>query len=219
MNKQISAVITGDVVASTSLKKDHKQILLNISDQLLEYDPAFRMEIFRGDSFQALVNDPLQGFYLMMAMKAGLRQFEGNSTSIEDIIDARMSLGVGVVNDPLQETKLGEMDGEAFVRSGRGLEKMKNDHTYISIHTGDQSLDEDFQNLCPILDTLIRRWSTLQSQAIFLYLLKNTTQATLAQLLNLSQRGVSKRLEASGINQVMKFDNYYQKQIRWKFHI
>ncbi|MEN2282126.1 SatD family protein [Algoriphagus sp. SE2] len=216
IRRDIHAVITGDLVNSTAITKDYHDVLYRIADDIQAYQlKDFKFDIYRGDSFQALVSDPNKALLISIIMRSGLRRYS-NGTSIADAWDARVSVGIGEISsDP--NGKLGQLIGEAFVRSGRGLETMKKEGLRLKITTGEEQIDREFESTCPLADHIISRWTTSQAEAIYLSLLKGITQTEIGEELNQTQRVISKRLESGNLESLSNFFNRFKEIITWKF--
>lgn len=219
MDEKNYAVITGDLVNSTGIEGDYKEILEGIASDIQNHqDEGFRFDIYRGDSFQGLITDPTQALKISILFRAGLRR-NSKGNSVDNIWDARIAIGVGKVKDIniTTDTNLRLADGEAFIRSGRSLDSMKNDDLQFKICTGDQKLDDEFAAACPLLDAIIGRWTTPQAEAVYMQLLEGITQEEIGRRLGISQRASGKRLESSNIERMKQFFNRYKNLIEWKF--
>jgi len=64
----------------------------------------------------------------------------------------------------------------------------------------------------------MNRWTTSQSEAIYLYLLQEKTQKEIGKALNTSQRAISKRFESASLQSMTPFFNRYKEVIKWKFN-
>ena len=219
MDDKNYAVITGDLVDSSGIEDDYKEILAGIASDIVKHqDEEFKFDIYRGDSFQGLITNPTQALKISILFRAGLRRYsKGNS--VENIWDARIAIGIGKIKyiDSRTEQKLNSADGEAFVRSGRTLDAMKNEDQQIRICTGDQKLDDEFAAVCPLLDAIIGRWTTSQAEAVYMQLLEGITQEEIGRRLDISQRASGKRLELSNIDGMKQFFRRYKNLIEWKF--
>jgi len=214
--KNIHAVITGDIIGSSAIDRDFHQALHTIVDDIKKYYDGFLFEVFRGDSFQALARQPEEALLLSVIIRAGLRRYS-RSSSVNDAWDARISIGIGHT-EIKNNVNLGEMTGDAFVRSGQSLDKMKNEGSRLKITTGDEQTDKEFGASCPLVDTIMNRWTTSQSEAIYLYLLQEKTQKEIGKALNTSQRAISKRFESASLQSMTPFFNRYKEVIKWKFN-
>lgn len=218
MENKIYAVITGDLVDSTGIEANYKNALNDIANNIRQYQlPNFIFDVYRGDSFQALVSEPGKALLISMIIRTGLRR-NTRGVGLENIWDARISIGLGTIKniEISQDKSISSLDGEAFLRSGRMLDTMKKEGALLKITTGNDQLNKEFVAICPLVDTIIGRWSTAQAEALYLYLLRNLTQKEIGKLLNASQRAIGKRLEASHIENLKPFIARFKEVSSWK---
>lgn len=221
MKKDVYAVLTGDLVDSTAIKEDYKSVLYQIADDINQYQASnFIFDIYRGDSFQGLIHDPSKALLISILVRAGLRR-NTRGTALDDIWDARIAIGIGNIAQETitPETKLGTLDGDAFIRSGRTLDQMKKEGALLKLKTDDDQLDEEFDASFPLLDTIIRKWSTAQAEAVYWYLLDDLTQNEIGKRFGISQRAISKRLETSSVESLSNLLKRFEKIIAWKYSI
>ena len=114
------AVITGDVVGSSHLSGEARRALYDVMKRGAEelqthfgrYLPA-DLDLFAGDTWQLLVNEPARALRIGVWYRAYLRaNAEG--------IDTRLAIAMGKVDYIIQE-RVSESEGEAFQLSGRLL--------------------------------------------------------------------------------------------------
>ena len=121
MKMDIKAVITGDIINSTRIRAERRTLLidsiLRVADELKILSPL-QIEMFRGDSFQVVVDEPEEALRIAILLRAGLKC----STPLEcgSAWDARIALGVGEIS--YGADKIVMSDGEAFHFSGRELD-------------------------------------------------------------------------------------------------
>jgi hypothetical protein len=73
---EIKAVITGDIVRSELIALDKRDLLIQVLHQIVENlqdKSPMRMELFRGDSFQIVVDSPEMSLKIASMMRAGLK--------------------------------------------------------------------------------------------------------------------------------------------------
>jgi len=215
------AVITGDIIASTKTDLNYKEVIEDIAADIQKHDPSFRMELYRGDTIQMLVNKAADGLFILLVVKAGLRRYSRGkgSISVKTLLDARLSLGIGSVKEESSDGALASMNGDAFINSGRTLDKMKAEGAFIKITTGHEGMDLEFAAVAPLLEAITQRWSSNQAEAIYPYLLNSATQAQIGHTLNISQRGAGKRLETGNIDNILRYNDYFKKRLTWKLKI
>ena len=130
----IKAVLTGDLIQSRKLDNEGMEKVLNalhdtfkeIQEKILQKEAYF--EIYRGDSFQVLINEPQLALKVTLILKSRLLSIFGPS---KEKSNARIAIGIGTVR--MQNSKIIESHGEAFELSGFELDKMIKDSASISI--------------------------------------------------------------------------------------
>lgn len=214
--KKMHAVITGDIVGSTLIDNDYHSILKDLIGVIqARIDPDLKFEAYRGDSFQMLTGNIEKSLLMAVLLRAGFRSRSIEQKS-EDSWDIRLTLGIGTISSEI--TALGTMEGEAFIRSGRALDQMKKDQERLRVVTGEEKVDALFSASCPLLDDVIRGWSQSQAEAVFFSLSQpQLSQAEIGLKIGTTQRAVSKRLDASRIEVLKPFLQYYEKLMSWKF--
>lgn len=204
-NQKLYSVITGDIVKSSKLSIDqHKKLIKvmrscskevqKIFPGALKYEP----ELFRGDSWQLLVQKPEEALSIALFYRAYIK-----ANMMIRKIDARMAISVGTVD--FVESSFGI--GDAYKISGKALDKKgKRRIKFVSDVVDDSStIDLIIYNI----DFISARWTANQSKIILLAL-QNNDQNTIAGKLKISQQAVSKQLDSTGWNIVYSNINYYK---------
>lgn len=218
--KGIYAVITGDVVGSTLIKDDYRDILYNISFDIREFvDSGYRFEIYRGDSFQAITSNIQKSLITSLLLRAGFRSHAPENKP-DNSWDIRLAIGLGKINQNYdEEVSLGSMNGEAFQLSGRAIDDMKEEKERLRIVTSNDQLNTFFKSILPLLDDMVGGWSYAQSRAVYTHLLRPTlTQSEIGKEIRTSQRSVSKILDASRIELMKPFINHYEQLLLWNLN-
>ncbi|KYG72821.1 hypothetical protein [Roseivirga echinicomitans] len=217
MNNKIKAVITGDIVGSTLITADFKKVLHQIGDDIQQHqDEHFILDIYRGDSFQSISRQANKALLVLLIIKAGLKRYSNKKGSKEVQWDARMSLGIGVLEDYPNGNNLSESSGEPFTISGRAFDKMKEKGTLIQIKTNDESINAELEAVVPLIEVITDRWTTAQADAVYRsLLLTEATQEEIGKILGKSQRVISKRLNLSKIDAIKPYLKRFEKQLKW----
>lgn len=213
------AVITGDIIESTKLSVEQKSWLTKALKRTLKiWDTDFNMksELYRGDSFQCLINNPLHALRVALLIKTYIKSL--NPSEVYDIyqrknpsnpktilntqwlFDARISIGIGTVD--LEMKSVATSDGEAFHLSGRLLDEIKGSKQTIAIGTDDEKNDE-LETEIMLLDNIISRLTALQCEVINLKLLYNT-EVKIANILRIQQSAVNQRSNSGGWHAIDK---------------
>jgi hypothetical protein len=166
----LKAVITGDIIQSTKLTPEQRQSLLeNIERNLKILDEVYKMksEIYRGDSFQCLLNTEnalivaliiktyIRGLnpsvlYDLQSRKEPLKKNSIFYTNY--IFDARIAIGIGETEET--NKKLASSNGQAFLISGHLLDEIKNTKQTLIIGSSDEYNDE-LETESILLDAII----------------------------------------------------------------
>ncbi len=207
---KIKGVITGDIIESSAIQIKYRDFLLKsireIADELSVIEPL-RIEMFRGDSFQAVIDSPENAIKIAVLLRAGLKGH--TPKECKKPWDARLSIGVGTISYHANNTVLS--DGEAFQYSGRTLDEMGKRRLVVKTRWAD--VNEELQVSGAFADEVISSWSVPQSQAAYQALLYNISQKEIAKKFQKSAQNISKLLGAAKLNLVQMYIDRYHKLI------
>lgn len=207
---RIKGVITGDIIDSSAIQLKYRDFLLEsirmIADELSVIEPL-RIELFRGDSFQMVIDTPENAMKIAILLRAGLRSH--TPKECKKTWDARLSLGVGSISYYADNIILS--DGEAFQYSGRELDKMGKQRLVVKTRWSD--VNEELQVSTAFADEVISSWSVSQSQVVYQSLLYNTSQKEIAHKFQRSAQNISKLLSAAKVIPIRMYINRYYKLI------
>jgi hypothetical protein len=194
---KIFAVITGDIVKSRKLGKGRIKALETLKEALNSL-MNFKgnsiggiSDIFRGDSFQIIVSKVDFALEIAIFLKARLstESIKGKN------IDIRIAIGIGKI-ESFNKDNIPESDGEAFRLSGSALDNISK-YRRFSIKSSIDELNKQLEFISSSIDSITRRWSTEQAEAILLWL-KGDTQISISKKLGISQPAVNQRLQLGG---------------------
>ena len=195
-------VITADVVGSTRIPDEARDLLpkriLELSDELNAIC-RLKTEIYRGDSFQIVVEDASLAMKIAVLFRAGLRMTP--LISSRKSMDARLSVGIGEIS--YDADNISQSDGSAFVNSGREFDNLK--RRRLSIVTPVKQINDELQVSTAFLDDVISHWSVSQSEVMYRSLLMNEKQVVLAEHFSTSQQNIAKRLSSAKENLVRMY--------------
>jgi hypothetical protein len=205
----IYAVITGDLVKSTSLGEERAKVLKLVKETLActanfienKKELILSSGIFRGDSFQLLISDYTSALKIALFIQARLLQADRSRP-----IQARMALGLGRV-ESVNPDSIAESYGEAFLFSGRSLDAIDS-YRRLDIHSSSVRLNIHLKVLTSCLDAITTRWTTGQAEALMLWL-EGHTQKSIANKLNISQPAVQQRLQLAGMYAIKETLEYF----------
>ena len=210
MNMRLGAIITGDIVNSTNIPIESRDLMLNILQAIPEKlapisDVSF--EIFRGDGFQIGVLQVDEAVRCALAVRAWLRS--NKPIDSNNILDARIAIGIGTLD--YESDSLSTSDGEAYRLSGRLLDEMNKSR--FKIMTSWKEVNEELGLATLFVDDIVSGWTQSQSEIILAHLQTPVSHIELAKKLNLSRQMVDKSLKASKKELIDTYDQRFKKLI------
>ena len=207
------AIITGDIVASSKIKGDQRQKLHHhmercsaLLHQAFPNVIPFDVDIFRGDSWQILVTDPIIAFRIALFYRTALLSGEPLS------VDTRSAIGIGAI-DYIPKKRVSEGDGEAYRLSGATLDNLTRARRMAL--TTPNGADQAIDTIIQLLDGLASHWTARQALAIS-GALRGWTQGEIAQQLwehPISQQAIAQHLDRSGWESIETGVSYIEQAI------
>jgi hypothetical protein len=179
----LRAVLTGDIINSSTLNPQERQDLFEIFPQLSarlrgRYPEAISSSIsnFRGDGWQLVVNHPRKALEVSLFLRTYIR-----FAITEKKIDSRVAIGIGVV-DFVPEGNVSAGYGSAYTLSGRLLEALPaHQRMALGFSIDESSLTHSAASiLVELMHSLVKAWGASQCQAVF-WALQGLTQAQIAE--------------------------------------
>lgn len=199
---EIKGIITGDIVDSSRIKGKERDTLLceleRIGVELTSQTP-FKLDIFRGDSFQIETQQPEDTIRIAVLFRTALKA--ATPPNIRHIWDARISVGIGKVD--YEGERISLSDGEAYRLSGRGLDDIGKRR--LSVETPWPEVNDELAVSTAFADAIISEWSRVQSAAAYLKIGKNFTQKEIAEATGKTQQNISKILASSQEELISKY--------------
>lgn len=187
----LKGVITADIVQSTLIEVDYRKDLLDAIKEIVEelqgLSPMW-MELYRGDSFQLLIDNPEEALKIAVLIRAGLQ-----SRTPDDSLhkwDARLALGIGTVE--YHSDNIATSDGEAFRNSGWEFDELGK--YKLAIRTPWMEINEEFRVSTAFADNVISEWSVVQAKTIYESIRTDLSQKKIANNLETTSQNISKRL-------------------------
>jgi hypothetical protein len=212
MTPNLYSVITGDIIDSSLLTKSERKKLpdalntyYNLLKKYFKDSSPSQIDLYSGDRFQLLVNDPVDSLRIAVALKMILKsgiQFKS--------INSRLSVAVGTV-DFINKNKLSQSDGEAFRISGRNLDNMNNT---ISLSLPEYLRADYMKVIIKLLDFILSKTTPKQSLALF-YALSGLNQTQISKIWKprISQQSISLHLLNSGWNSISNALAYFENKL------
>ncbi len=220
MEDKLYAVITGDIVNSTKVDKQHYSRLLEtlkgsfdrITTQYTNGKSSITFDVFRGDSFQGVVPKPEFALHATLIIRSCLRKSQPGKVSYN--WDARTAIGIGSI-DYLPD-QASEGTGQAYKYSGPLLDQMKTEQR-LSIVTPWKEINNEMKSQAALLDAVIAKWSPPQAE-IVLELLKGKSRKAIAEKFDISQAAVHYRVKGAGWFAIKKFLHRYENILKNKLN-
>ena len=199
------AVLTGDIVNSTLLGKAAEKKLLHLMQQLFR---DHKLEFYRGDSFQALLQQPATALRLSLLCRSAAISLQEAQPPV--LSDFRISIGIGEVISPVRTLKTAK--GQAFVLSGRALDEITKTNSRLAITTGNELANEGLQVIADYLNSIFRAMTGKQAEVIF-RLLKGETQQAVARTLKKTKSTIHQRVISGRWPEIEKLLFQFEKII------
>lgn len=193
-------VLTGDVINS---REASSQEWLPILKQTLNLygNEGKDWEVYRGDSFQ-LITSSKEALKVALHIKSAMKSFKK--------LDVRIAIGIGEVD--YRDEKVTQSNGEAFTRSGDQFEQLKKFN--LQINTGEEELNETLNIMFDLALLTFNNWSSTVARVVqFSFENPDKNQLEIAQELGKSQSSISEALNRGAYEEILKLNNYFQKQI------
>ena len=203
MSSRQVAVITGDINASSGMPTNHaaklETVLWTSFKELKKALPEAKAEhftCFRGDSWQFVVNNQSAAISAGLFYRASL--LVQSDQEFGKSYHASFAVGFGEAEYlPDQDSSAG--GGEAYVRSGHRLDKLKRRVPGMGV-LGLGEKDKGVDAATGLIDALVRKWTALQARAVCLAM-QGYSQEQIAERWSpkpVSQQAVQKHLSAAG---------------------
>lgn len=187
----MKAIITGDIIDSTMIPITQRQALLDTIKKAALYarkQSPLKYEIFRGDSFQFVIDKAEQALTIAILLRAFLRKSTPENST--NIWDARISIGIGDIT--YMSEKIATSDGEAFQLSGRGLDTLGK--RALGIFTIWEDINGELLVSTAFADEIISNWSRYQAETMIASIGDNLKQKEIAIKFKKTPQAVNKTL-------------------------
>lgn len=198
------SVITGDIVRSRQQKDPLDW--LNPLKRLLSQTGTSpgNWEIYRGDSFQIEIPPP-EALLIALQVKSVVKQVRG--------LDVRIAIGIG--KKSYDSPRISESTGEAFVRSGQLLERLKEQKMTMGIASFDGDFDEEINMMLKLALIVLNSWSVNSAEiAEIMLAYPELSQTKIGKQLGIAQSSVSERIHRGSLYEILELEKYYRKRVQ-----
>jgi len=208
------AVITGDIINSRVLAAPLSWLRpLKVLFSEWGNTPA-NWEIYRGDSFQLEIKDPLRALEVAMRIKAVIKAVQAEEEDKRTSpIDVRMAIGIGVKEYTAE--RISESNGTAFVYSGEQFEKIKKEKISLAIRTPWLEFDREMNLYVRLALIAMDNWS-IGSGELMNILLKHPdlNQQQIADMLNIEQNSASGRYKRAYVEEMLLMESMFKEKLK-----
>jgi len=203
------AVITADIVNSSLLPPGSVKWLADRLKELINSNNAKFLSFYRGDSFQSYLVDPYPAYRLALRMRTEAKLFQKEFPDIE--LDLKISLGIGGIDTPV--TSISSAMGEAFILSGRGLDKLEKSGARFIMSSENQSVNIALETISTFTDYLFNQLTSKQAE-VLQHLLNGSNQVEISKILNKSQSTINRHVQALGWGEMEHLLDLYHQCIQ-----
>ena len=198
------AVITGDIIDS---KKNAPRVWLTpLKKELNAIGKTPKTwEIYRGDSFQVVINKAEDALLIAMKIKASLKAVKG--------INVRMAIGIG--KRTYNAAKVTESNGTAFVNSGEKFEMLKQEKQDLAIKSDSDQFDYEMNLYLKLALVAMNNW-TVNTAEIVSVAMENPdkSQQQLGKMVGIKQSAISTRLRRAYFEEIMEVNEMYISKLK-----
>ena len=188
---RIHAVLTGDLIRSTSLPQQQADAAMSALGKAADdWGGDLHFTRFRGDGWQILLDRPQSALRIALYMTASLAAADTGLTT-------RLAIGFGTVTRH-SEGDLSDALGTAFTRSGRALDHMPRNRRWAV--AGGPSLPAWIPATLALAEWHSARWTPGQAAVVAEWLdTVDRTQEEWASRMGLTRQAWKARFDGSGI--------------------
>lgn len=206
----IKGVITGDLVNSTRIAAEWRPAVMDAINTCMSDFAAVtsvRIEMFRGDSFQVVVDHPERSLAVAIALRAKLR---ASTPDDSDIWDARVSIGIGDIS--FESGNILTSDGEAYRLSGRAFDNIGKKRLCVATPWTDFNNPIDL--LTRFADEFISSWTAKQARVAYHSMLFSKSQKDMAEELGMTRQNFNYHWRSSKGQLIVDYIEYFEEFVR-----
>ena len=202
----IKGVITGDLVKSTNIAAEWRQSImdaLNTCAADFATVTPVKIEMYRGDSFQVVVDRAEYSLAVAIALRAKLKAITPDGSSAWD---ARVSVGIGSIS--FESDNVLTSDGEAFRLSGRAFDTIGKRKLSISTPWSEMNYALDLDTR--FADELISSWTAKQAKVVYHSILFLKSQKDMAEDLGMTRQNFNFHWGTSKTQLILDYIDYFK---------
>ncbi|NND88586.1 MAG: fumarate hydratase [Flavobacteriaceae bacterium] len=220
-------IISGDIISSTSLHPEHKKLLRNRLQALLEdLDRDFSVygRIIKGDYIECYVPNVQDAMQVLLAIKSYVKaipvdisNYDTKQRRAKSFREYGIRLALGFGNMQQIDIEEGILDGEAIYMSGRMINStathntkritIKNTLFFVS---KDEQLNSKWEAILGLVDVLLSKATSRQSEVLYLRL-TGASEKNISERLGIDQSVVNRHSTSVGWNAIEGVVDYFRK--------
>ncbi|MDT0555029.1 fumarate hydratase [Patiriisocius hiemis] len=214
----LHAIISGDIISSTSLEQKDKVILEEaLSAMITELDNSFNVfgRVVKGDNIECSPLKVKDALTIALAIKSYVKSipldvssYKKEKKRVKLFKEHGIRVAIGLGSMDRLDFENGVMDGEAIYMAGRKINStstynkdritIKNTLFFIS---KDNDLNREWEAILGLLDVLLAKATARQSEVLYLKLLGND-ESTISKKLGIDQSVVNRHSTSVGWNAI-----------------
>jgi hypothetical protein len=161
-------------------------------------------EIYRGDSFQTEVSNPLDALQISIKIKAAIKAIKG--------LDVRIGIGIG--EKTYEAARVTESNGSAFVNSGHRFDALVKEKINLGIQSPWPDFDCEMNLYLRLGLIAMDNWTPNGARMVLLALdNQNLSQTELGKLEGIKQNTVSTRLKRAYYDEIRLLLDMYREKL------
>ncbi len=225
------STVSADVISYTSLLGEEKrkletgikELLLDLTNKYKTY--SFYGRLVQGDYIECALKSPKYALRIALILKTYIKKFEFNKKKekrvrLKYFYEHGIRLAVAIAPLEKIDPEKGIIDGEAIYLSGRTIKNLSTyDKQKIVIKntmffcSNNKKLQEQFDTIFSLLDTIVSKCSAKQSEIIY-YKLLGLSEKEISQKLNKYQSTISQHSTAAGWLSIEKAVIFFESTIQ-----
>ncbi len=200
----MTSIITGDIIQSKKVAAEKWLGDLKKELNLIGSSPR-TWQIYRGDSFQAEIKDPLDALAKAIKIKSSIKSSKG--------IDVRIAIGIG--DKTYDSANITESNGTAFVFSGRKFEQLQKEKRTLAVASGWEDFDRDINLIIRLASIIMDKWKVNSAEIVnTCFEHPEKSQEELGEMFGIRQNAVSSRLRRARFEEIIAVIEIYKLKLK-----
>jgi hypothetical protein len=228
----IATVISGDIIASTSLSDHNRSVIEGaLKDLFKDLQQSFNVygRIIKGDYIECVVPVPMDALRVALIIKSFVKSVPIENRELKNTnrrfkfyttYGIRLAIGYGELSR--YNPKKGIIDGEAIYFSGRTINEKatyNKEKTIIKntlfFTSNNEKLNNEFEVIFSLLDVILSKATSKQCEVLYLKLL-GFNEDFISKKLEINQSTVNQHSRSVGWNAIEKAVKHFGNRLMYK---